>query len=411
MFTFGNDTREKKGDWMKKIAILGNGIAAVTAIREIRGLGADMEIDVFTEEAYGYYPKPRLVDYIRGDIPKENVVQYNAAWYEKQDVTLHLSEPVVDIVPSSGSVLTNAGTYFGYENILLAIGSHPFVPPIHGTEKKNVHTLKSLDDATAIKEAVKGSGREIIVGGGILGIELAAAIRKSGGEPIVISNIGTLLPAQLDQGASQILMEHLQRMGITVLLGFSCSQVLGHEVATGVVSDKGDKVKGDLVVISTGIRPNTKIATSAGLETGKARGILVNEHMQTSSPTVFAAGDCTEWKGVCWGIIPVAMDTAKIAARNIVDLGSATYEGTTPSNTLKVAGIDLTSVGNFNPQSTEFESIVMADHEAGTYYKAVMKDYVVVGGIALGNKKVAMKLRRLIRDKTDVSDIRKEIFD
>ncbi|MHA1908011.1 MAG: hypothetical protein ACW98Y_11995, partial [Candidatus Thorarchaeota archaeon] len=113
----------------------------------------------------------------------------------------------------------------------------------------------------------------------------------------------------------------------------------------------------------------------------------------------------------CWGIIPVALETAKIAAQNMLNEGTSTYDGTTPSNTLQVAGIDLTSVGLFNPRSTEYESIVMADSEDGTYYKAVTKDHVVVGGIALGNKKVAFKLRRLIRDKTDISDQRRTIFE
>ncbi|MFW9919235.1 MAG: NAD(P)/FAD-dependent oxidoreductase [Candidatus Thorarchaeota archaeon] len=396
---------------MKKVAIIGNGVSAVTAVREFRNADTNLTIDVFSEEGVHYYPRPKLIDFIRGDIEKDDVIQYDASWYAKQNVNLRLSEPVLDIIPKSGSVLTKNDTYFGYDSILLAVGSNPFVPPIHGTEKGNVYTLRTLTDAISIKEATKGSGREIIVGGGILGIELAAAIRKAGGEPIVISNIGTLLPTQLDQGASQILMERLQGMGISVLLGFSCSQVLGHEVTTGVMSGDGDKVKGDLVVVATGIRPNTAIAKSAGLEIGKGRGVLVNEYMQTSEPNVFAAGDCTEWKGICWGIIPVAMDTAKVAAANMLELGSAEYGGTIPSNTLQVAGIDLTSVGIINPQSVEYESIVMADHEEGTYYKAVMKDHVVVGGIALGNRKVAMKLRKLIRDGIDVSDQRKEIFE
>ncbi len=396
---------------MKKVAIIGNGVSAVTAVRDLRNADSELIIDVFAEEEYAYYPKPRLIDFIRGDIEKKEVIQYDSSWYEKQNVNLRLSEPAVDIEPKSGSVLTKNGTYFGYDSIFLAVGSNPFVPPFHGKEKGNVYTLRSISDAFDIKEATKGSGREIIIGGGILGIELAAAIRHSGGEPIVISNIGTLLPAQLDHGASQILMERLQKMGISVLLGFSTTQIIGHEVTTGVMSSDGDKVKGDLVVIATGIRPNTSIATNAGIEIGKGRGILVNEYMQTSEPNVFAAGDCTEWKGICWGIIPVAIDTAKVAASNMIELGSAKYEGTTPSNTLQVAGIDLTSIGQFNPQSTEYESIVMSDSEEGTYYKAVMKDHVVVGGIALGNRKVAMKLRKLIREGTDVSDQRKEIFE
>ena len=396
---------------MKRIAIIGNGVTAVTAIREIRRLDEKVPIDVFSDEKHAYYPRPKLIKYIRGDVDEKQVIQYDIDWYENKGVNLHLSEAVHDIIPASRSVLTQNETYIGYDRILMAVGSHPFVPPIHGTEKNNVHVLRTLDDASDIKEAVKGTGREIIIGGGILGIELAAAINKDGGEPIVISNIGTLLPDQLDQGASNILMSRLQKIGISILLGFSCNQIQGHEVATGVVSDKGDKVKGDLIVIATGIRANTKIAKDAGLEIGPGRAILVNKYLQTSERGIYAAGDCIEWDGICWGIIPVALETAKIAAQNIVSEGSAVYEGTTPSNTLQVAGIDLTSVGLFNPRSTEYESIVMVDSEEGTYYKAVTKDHIVVGGIALGNKKVAFKLRKLIRDKIDITDQQRTIFD
>ena len=190
-----------------------------------------------------------------------------------------------------------------------------------------------------------------------------------------------------------------------------CNQVLGHELVTGVESTKGDKVKGDMVVIVTGVKPNSKVAQEAGITIGKRKGIIVNKHMETSVPGIYAAGDCTEWEGTSHGIIPVAIDMAKIAAQNIVEFGTAEYTGTVPSNTLQVAGISLTSFGLFNPQSPEYESIVLTDEEGGTYYKAVLKNHIVVGGIALGNRKVAMKLRYLMRTKENVSEIRKTIFE
>ncbi|MHA1636519.1 MAG: NAD(P)/FAD-dependent oxidoreductase [Candidatus Thorarchaeota archaeon] len=396
---------------MKKIGIIGNGVAAVTAIREIRKLDEDVNIDVFSDERHYYYPRPKLIDFISGERTEEKIIQYGRDWYETQNVGLRISEPVSDIVTDSRSILTSKDTYFNYDKLLLAVGCHPFVPPIHGIEKKGVHVLRTLDDAIDIREAVKGSGREIIVGGGILGIELAAAIKKSGGNPIVISNIETLLPAQLDQSASSILIKSLEKMGLSVLRGFMCKQVLGHELATGVESTEGDKVKGDMVVVVTGVRPNSAIAKNAGIKTGQGRGILVDKYMETSESGIFAAGDCMEWNGVSHGIIPVALETAKIAAHNIIEPESKSYDGTVPSNTLQVAGIDLTSIGLFNPQSPEYETIVSADEDAGTYYKAVLKNHIVVGGIAMGNRKVAMKLRKLMRTKENVTDCRKEVFD
>jgi nitrite reductase (NADH) large subunit len=132
--------------------------------------------------------------------------------------------------------------------------------------------------------------------------------------------------------------------------------------------------------------------------------------MQTSVSGIFAAGDCMEWNGASLGIIPVALDTAKVAAQNMLNYGSTAYEGTIPSNTLQVVGIDLTSVGLINPQTPDYESVVMSDQTKGTYFKAVMKNHVVVGGIALGDRKVALRLRQLITSRTDVSGLGESIF-
>jgi nitrite reductase (NADH) large subunit len=396
---------------MKHIGIVGNGVSAVTAIREIRTRDSNVLIDVFSDEGHLYYPRPRLIDFVRDWLGEEEVIQYDIDWYKKMNVNLHLGEKVVDIVPSSKSILTELNSYFNYDELLLAVGSYPFVPPFHGIDRKGVFTMRTIDDAYGIRDAVKGAGREIIVGGGILGIELAAAIKASGGEPIVISNITTLLPDQLDQGASHLLHKMLEKMGLSVLLGFNCEKVLGHEFATGIESSIGDKVKGDMVVIATGVRPNTKLAENSGLEVGKGRGFVVDEHMQTSEPGIFAAGDCIEWEGESLGIIPVAIESAKVAAQNMLELGSVKYEGTTPSNTLKVAGIDLTSIGIFNPQSPEYDVILSVDEGEGTYFKAVLKENQVVGGIALGDRRVAVKIRRLVLDKTDISDSRRVIFE
>ncbi|MBD3406866.1 MAG: hypothetical protein GF411_12185 [Candidatus Lokiarchaeota archaeon] len=394
---------------MKRIGIVGNGIAAITAIREIRKIGNDIAIDVFTDEKYPYYPRPKLIDIVSGSISESDIIQFDLKWYNENNVNLHLSEPVTEIIPDSKTILTASDTYFNYHKILLANGSHPFVPPIHGVEKKRVHVLRTLDDAISVRADVKGAGREIIVGGGILGIELAAAMKELGGSPIVISNIHQLLPAQLDAGASDFLIHRLEDMGISIYLGFMCREISGADQATGVVSTTGDKIKGDNVVIATGVRPNTSLASESGIKVNL--GVIVDQYMQTSVRDIYAAGDCTEWNGVCWGIIPVALETARCAAKNIVDHGSAHYAGTTPSNTLKVAGIELTSIGLFNVRSPEYRSIVSANDDSGTYFKAVLKDDVFVGGIALGDRKVAMNMRRAIANKTIISDPNRELFE
>ncbi|MFX1264686.1 MAG: NAD(P)/FAD-dependent oxidoreductase [Promethearchaeota archaeon] len=394
---------------MAKIGIIGNGVAGTAAIREIRNFDSEVDIDVFSDERHPYYPKPNLMDFVGGSRTLEEVIRYGPDWYENLNANLHLSTPVTRVDPDTKALSTPSGIFSGYDSLLIAVGSYPFVPPFEGVDKKNVHILRTLDDAVDICKAVKGAGREIIVGGGILGIELAVAIKQTGGQPIVVTNVDRLLPIQLDGGASEVLIRHLDRMEVETLLGFTCTGMTGDELATGVKSSAGDIVEGDLIVVATGVRSNVELARSSNLSV--ERGIVVDDFMQTSAEGIFAAGDCAEWNGNWYGIIPWALSTAKTAAQNMIEFGSSRFNGITPSNTLQVAGIDLTSIGVVHVDSPNYEQIVSVDRKEGTYYKAVIKDNLVVGGIALGNRKVALKLRTLISQQTNVSEMKPTLFE
>jgi nitrite reductase (NADH) large subunit len=350
-----------------------------------------------------------LIDLVADKRTVEETIRYHLEWYEEQAANLLRSKPVIQIETDSKTVITTSTTHRNYDSLLLAVGCIPFIPPFEGLSKRNVHVIRTLDDALDIREAVKGSGREIIVGGGILGIELAAAIKTIGGDPIIVTNIETLLPQQLDEVGSQILLGHLEEMGLSVLRGFSCVKISGNYAVYGIVSDRGDKVDGDLVVIATGVRSNIQIAKNSGIKVN--HGILADEHMQTSAPGVFAAGDCMEWNGQWYGIIPWATASARVAARNMLDFGSTRFEGITSSNTLQVAGIDLSSIGVINPKTPEYEVLVFVDENKRIYYKAVIKDNIIVGAISLGNRKMALKLRSLVNQKTDVSEMKQTIFE
>jgi nitrite reductase (NADH) large subunit len=393
---------------MTRIGIIGNGVAATTAIREIRSKDKDVEIDVFSDERHPYYPRPNLIDLVANKRTIKETIRHDLDWYEKNDVDLFLSTPVFQIDTMRKRVITTSEDYGDYDSLLIAVGCRPFIPPFEGLHRNNVHVIRTLDDALDIREAVKGSGREIVIGGGILGIELAAAMKEVGGDPIVVDYDNRLLPIQLDDQGSQVLAKQIEKKGIQVLFGFECRGITGEDDATGIVSKQGDEIKGDLVVIATGVRSNTIIAKNSGIDFH--HGITVDNHMQTSAKGVYAAGDCAQWNNEWYGIIPWATATSRIAAQNMIDFGSARFEGITPSNQLQVAGIDLTSIGVVHPDSPEYETHVSVDMENGKYFKAVLKDDVLVGGIALGSRKVALKLRSLIMKGEKVED-HSSIFD
>jgi nitrite reductase (NADH) large subunit len=393
---------------MTRFGIIGNGVAATTAIREIRSKDESIEIDLFTDERHPYYPRPYLIDLVANRRTIKETIRYDLDWYEKNNVNLYLSTPVFQIDTQKLRIISTGADYGDYDSILIAVGSRPFIPPFEGLDKNNVHVIRTLDDALDIREAVKGAGREIVIGGGILGIELAAAMKEVGGDPIVVDFAKHLLPIQLDEEGSKVLTKQIEDRGIQVLFGFECKGITGDRDATGIISKQGDEIKGDLVVIATGVRSNTIIAKNSGIDIH--HGIAVDEHMQTSAKHVFAAGDCAEWNNEWYGIIPWATSTARVAAQNMMEFGSANFDGITPSNQLQVVGIDLTSMGNVHPDSPEYETQVSVDIENGKYFKAVFKDDVVVGGISLGSRKIALKLRSLISKREKVED-RQSIFD
>ncbi|TFH04721.1 MAG: hypothetical protein E4H14_14150, partial [Candidatus Thorarchaeota archaeon] len=218
-----------------------------------------------------------------------------------------------------------------------------------------------------------------------------------------------LLPMQLDDQGSAVLTRQLEKKGISILFGFECRSISGETDATGIVSARNDTISGDLVVIATGVRSNTIIAKNSGIKFNTA--IVVDEHMQTSVEGIFAAGDCMEYNNQWYGIIPWATATARVAAQNMLDFGSAKFEGITPSNQLQVAGIDLTSIGIIHPDSPDYETLVSVDMENGKYFKAVLKSDVLVGGIDLGSRKIALKLRQLIVKGENIADIKQSLFD
>jgi len=394
---------------LNKIGIIGNGVAATTAVREIRNKNQTIEIDVFTDERHPYYPRPNLIDLVANRRTIKETIRYDLDWYEKNDVNLFLSTPVFQIDTKRMAVISSSADFDSYDSLMIAVGCRPFIPPFEGLHKNNVYVIRTLDDALDIRKAVEGAGCEIVIGGGPLGIELAAAMKEIGGDPIVVTNEDRLLPLQLDDQGSKVLTKQIEKKGIQILFGFECRKISGDEDASGIISAQNDEIKGDLVIIATGVRSNTIIAKNSGIQ--YHHGITVDDYMQTSAKGVFAAGDCMEWNNEWYGIIPWATATSRVAAQNMIEFGSAKFNGITPSNQLQVAGIELTSIGIVNPGSPEFDSIVSVDVESGIYHKAVLKDDVVVGGISLGNRKVALRLRSLIAKGDKVTEIKQSIFE
>ncbi len=375
------------------ILIAGGGLAGTLAAKALRELDPEAGITVLGEERQPYYPRPNLIEFLAGRLPYEKVFAFPEGWAERQRIRLRLGETVARLDPAGRTVETAAGEVLPYDALLLATGARASLPPVPGTDRKGVFVLRTLDDALALADHLWDHRRTVVLGGGVLGLEIARAVRSRGGEVRVVEFFDRLLPRQLDPAAAAILKVQFERMGVAVVLGAVTKEILGDGAVRGLRLEGGAEIEADGLVVAAGIRPETGPAKEAGLLVG--RGIVVDDRMRTSDPAIYAAGDAAEHRGRVYGIIPAAFDQARAAARNMLGQ-DLPYAGTVPSNTLKVAGLAVTSVGEFGAEGPDVESLVRCDPEKGLYKKIVLREGRAVGAIWMGTGKGASDVGRLV---------------
>lgn len=391
------------------IVIVGCGVAGVTAAKAIKQNAPETEVTVYTDEDHLYYPRPRLYVVLSGEKEPQEIYSYPPEWYEKLGIKVQLGKKVLSINVVGKRLTLEGGLRASYDKLLLASGARPFVPPTKGVEKRGSFTLRTVEDAVAIKQYAQRGKKAIVIGGGLLGLEFAACLRKLDQQVKVVEIRPRLLPTQLDQDGSTILKDDLKRLGVDAVLGVKTAEILGKEAVTGVSLDNGKEISGDLVLISAGVKPNIKLATDAGIKANK--GVVVDEHLQTSANDVYSAGDVLEFRGQVYGIIPPAIEQASIASANMLGSEKSVYKGTIHSTTLKIANISLTSMGLVNPEGSQYEEIKRIDMQEGIYKKIVLDEGKIVGAILLGDRKGTSALMRLMQLETEVTKYKNHILE
>ena len=390
------------------VVIVGNGLAGTIAAKTLRELDETVGIEIFGEERYPYYPRPNLIEYLAGRLPFDKLFAFPEGWSDRQRIGVRLGEKVVRVLPAERRIETASGLERAYDALLLATGARPALPPVEGIGRKGVFALRTLDDAHGLLGHLGTHKRVVVLGGGLLGLEVARAVRGREIEVAVVEYFDRLLPRQLDPDAAAILKIHFERKGIAVRLGAVVKEILGVGGVQELRLESGDRIEADTVVVAAGIVPETGPARDAGLET--ARGIVVDDLMRTSAPGIFAAGDAAEHRGRIHGIIPAAFEQARSAAFAMLGR-ERPYGGTMPFNTLKVAGLDVTSVGEFDAAGEGTEALVRSAPESGLYKKIVLRDGRLVGGIWMGTRKGAAELIRLVTAERHVEPIKLDLLE
>jgi nitrite reductase (NADH) large subunit len=366
---------------LKDYIIVGNGVAGISAASKIRDIDKRGNIWIFSSEPYPFYTRIRLPEFISGNIGQNALILRGENWYREMDIELHLSEPIEIIDPKEGIVTSKIGKKYHYDELLIATGAHSFIPPIKGSEKIGVFSLRTIEDARNILDFLSIARKALLLGGGLLGLEAGNSLRKRGLEVMVVEFFPRLLPRQMDERGSSILQTIFEEKGFRFFLGSKVREIMGRDRVEAILLDDGMTLECDMVIISAGVRPNIELAERLGLKISK--GIVVDDRLQTSIPHIFAAGDCIEHNGVYYGIWPASERQGEIAGINMAG-GDEKYRGTIISNRLKVAGIDLISAGEIDPEG-KFRSHVEEDTKRHIYRKVVFKNGIKIGCILLGD--------------------------
>ncbi len=390
------------------LVLVGNGMAGVRALEELLKYDPDLyDITVFGAEPYPNYNRIMLSPVLAGEKTIDDIILNSREWYVENGIALHTGDAVVEIDRAARKVRTESGEEVGYDRLLLATGSEPFIIPVPGHEKEGVIGFRDIADVDRMLAAAKQYRKAVVIGGGLLGLEAANGLMKNGMDVTVVHLMDILMERQLDRPAAELLKASLEERGMKFLMETQTAAVLGDERVTGLEFADGSTIDADLVVMAVGIRPNIELASKAGIHC--ERGIVVSDTMQTFDPRVYAVGECVQHRGVCYGLVAPLFEQAKVAANHLAQIGIARYEGSVTSTKLKVTGIDLFSAGEFNEGEGD-ETLVLQDPAQGIYKKLVIRDDRIKGAVMYGDTMDGTWYFQLLREGTDISDMRATIL-
>ncbi|WP_128255546.1 nitrite reductase large subunit NirB [Falsirhodobacter deserti] len=385
-----------------RLVVIGAGMASGRMLEHLLEAAPDrFDVTLFNAEPRGNYNRLMLSPVLSGEKTYEEIVTHDDGWYAAQGITCRFGEAVTRIDRAARTVHTASGET-PYDALVIGTGSAPFIIPVPGKDLPGVVTYRDLEDTNAMIDAGVAGKNAVVIGGGLLGLEAAAGMAARGAKVTVIHLMGHLMERQLDPAAGYLLQRDLERRGIKVHCKGATKAILGDGKAEAVLLEDGTTYPADLVCMAVGIRPETRIATDAGLEV--ERGIVVDDALRTSDPHIFALGECVEHCGQVFGLVAPLYDQAKTLARTLMK-EDAVFAPVQTATKLKVTGCDLFSAGDF-ADGPDREDIVFRDPGRGIYKRLVLKDDRIIGVVMYGDTADGNWFYGLLKDAADISGTR-----
>lgn len=380
---YEEEDKKFRKDTEELYLILGNGAAGVSAAEAIRERNSTCSIVMVTKEEVLPYSRPMLTKAVMGKDEREELLLHDPAWYEEMRI-LNLTEKRADrINTEEREVIFEDGIRLKYDKCIYALGSECFIPPIPGHEKDEVVAIRRLSDTEKINSLLSKSRNAVVIGGGVLGLEAAWELKKAGLSVTILEQGAHLMTRQLDEEAGEFLESLILEKGIDVKFNVRTREIEGADVVTGVRLEDGSVIPADLVIISAGVRANASLAEEAGAQTGRA--VIVNEHMETTIPGIYACGDCAEYEGINYAIWPQALEMGKAAGANAAG-ESISYKTVTAALTFHGMDTSLFAVGDTGKDPEKKYEVRREEDAAGKQYKSYYYvDGKLTGVILIGD--------------------------
>jgi nitrite reductase (NADH) large subunit len=395
------------------VVVIGNGMVGWKLCERLSELDAErrFQIVTFCEEPRPAYDRVGLTSFFEKSSADEMLLA-GLDWYKERGIRVLLNERATELNRKRRAVRSSSGEWVPYDVAVLATGSSAFVPPIPGVDKMGVFVYRTIEDLIGIREHAKRSKRAVVLGGGLLGLEAAKAVNDMGLETHVAEFAPRLMPRQLDGAGARLLTRSIHALGVQVHLNVAAQRVLGGRSVEAIEFSEGDPLEADLLIVAAGIRPRDELAREAGLIVGDRGGVVVDDQLRTSDPSIRAIGECALHRNVVYGLVAPGYEMASTLARHLTGDQTAKYTGSDLSAKLKLLGVDVASFGDPFADVTGGASILYEDLVKGVYKKLVISEdrTKLLGGVLVGDASDYARLTQVMRSGQALPDSPEELI-
>ena len=389
-----------------KIIVIGHGMVGHKFLESLAASGkTNLQVTVLCEEVRPAYDRVHLSEFFSGKTA-EDLSLVKPGFFERDDMVLRLNTRATAIDTAAKTVTTGDGDVLPYDKLVMATGSYPFVPPLPGKERKDCFVYRTIEDLEAMMECGQRSKTGVVIGGGLLGLECAKALRDLKLETHVVEFSPRLMAVQVDDGGARVLRRKIEDLGVTVHTGKNTTAIVdGVDGTHRMEFADGGHLDADMIVFSAGIRPRDMLARECGLTVGPRGGIEINNNCVTSNPDVYAIGECALWGGLIFGLVAPGYEMARVAAKHMLgEVGE--FAGADMSTKLKLMGVDVASIGDPHGSVAGSRSYQFTDERKQIYKKIVVSDCgkYLQGAVMVGDAAEYGTLLQMMLNKIELPE-------